>query len=37
MIAGPLILCLYLEHLLDLLSRQVNIEFVQKLKNLADA
>lgn len=27
----------YLEHLLDLLSRQVHVEFVQKLKNLVDA
>lgn len=29
--------CLYLEHLFDLLSRQVDVEFVQELQDLADA
>lgn len=28
---------LYLEHLLDLLSGEVDIEFVQELQHLADA
>lgn len=30
-------MCQYLEHLLDLLSRQVDVELVQELQNLTDA
>lgn len=36
-ILGLIELYLYLEHLFDFLSWQVDIEFMQKLKNLIDA